>query len=166
VGRAHTHVRAVLALLDAAPELQDAVREGKIGSSVAKEIATVARGDQMKQRALTQKAVTIGKNSKNAAAREELEEALRAEKAEKAAKKGKVLKARVMPEEKLRALGERLGKLLEAKVREADMQKLLAAGVDVLLEEIRKDEKMVAAYTLGAFQALGAASGVKVNLDI
>ena len=64
VGRNHVHVNNTLALLEAPEELQKAVKEGKVGGTLAKKIATSARGNKAKQKELTEKAIKAGKDKK------------------------------------------------------------------------------------------------------
>jgi hypothetical protein len=166
VGKADTHVIETLSLLEADEEVQDAVRTGKVGATVAKAIATTARGDKAAQKDLLAEAKTAkGKGADAKAARARLAKKLLDKKQAKAEAKGKTLKIRALDDAQLSGLGLSVAKLLEAKVKEA-WPSTDPKTIEDVLEMVKKDEKLVAAYTLGALHALHAAAGQKVNLDI
>lgn len=58
VGRAHVHVSKTLTLLTADESVQQAVADGTVTSTLAKEIATKAKGNKAKQKELLAKAKT------------------------------------------------------------------------------------------------------------
>lgn len=62
VGRVSRHVTQMLALVEADDSVKDAVKDGKIGKQVAKDIATKAKGDKGKQKELTEKAIDAKKD--------------------------------------------------------------------------------------------------------
>jgi ParB/RepB/Spo0J family partition protein len=164
VGRAHMHVRQIMNLLEAAPEVQQAVASGEIGKSVAKEIATNAKGDPKKQKELVEKAKAVG-SKKDAAGRREIKRELEKSRIEKAQRKGKTIKALPLSAGELSKLGASVGAMLAKKLVEAKVPN------DGTEEDIYKwagaDDKLAAAFTFGALQALKAAAGVQgINLDI
>lgn len=164
VGRAQVHVVASLAMLDGDASLQEAVKAGKITTTIAKNIAVHARGDKAKQAELVAEAAAAGNDK---VAKRKVAAKIEQSRQDKAAKKGRVLKVRLLTNEQLDELGAKVAKLLEAKAKEAGMQKHLAGGLDALVAHVKTDEKLVAAYTLGAIQGLKAAAGLKgIELDI
>lgn len=88
VGRNHVHVNNTLALLEAPAELQEAVKKGEVGGTLAKKIAVVGRGNKAKAAELTKAAKAAGKDKKKQRAVKAEVEAARVE---NAAKKGKTL---------------------------------------------------------------------------
>lgn len=166
VGRADTHVIETLALLDADQELQDAVKSGAVGATIAKVIATTARGDKQAQKEMVAEAkVAKGKDGAAKAAKARLAKRIADTKAAKAAAKGKVLKIRALTDEQLSELGSKQAKLLEVKTKEAWPVNTFKTLED-MVEAMAKDEKLAAAFTLGTVFALRAAAGMKVDLDI
>lgn len=165
VGKADTHVIETLALLESDEELQAAVKDGSVGSTMAKVIATTARGDKAAQKELTKEAQAArGKGADAKAAKARLLKKLEDKKAAKAAAKGKTLKIKSMTDDALSELGAKMAKALEVKVKEAGWKKF--ETLEEMVEAMAKDEKLTAAFTLGAVMALRAAAGIKVNLDI
>ncbi len=165
VGKADTHVIETLALLEADEDLQDAVKKGTVGATMAKVIATTARGDKAAQKELTEEAKKAkGKGADAKAAKARLLKKLEDKKAAKAAAKGKTLKMKSMTDDALSELGAKMAKALEAKVKEAGWKKF--ETLEDMVEMVAKDEKLVAAFTLGTVLALRAAAGIKVELDI
>jgi ParB/RepB/Spo0J family partition protein len=58
VGASDAHVKDRLALLDAAPEVQDALKNGDVGSTLAEQIVNHAKDDHKKQAEMVEKAKT------------------------------------------------------------------------------------------------------------
>lgn len=154
VGRKHMHVNQILALVNADESLKQAVADGKIGKTMAKEIASSARGDKAKQKELTEAAVSAGKDKSK---RRVLLKSVQAAKVAKAAKKGRTLKMRVLDETALNELGASVAKALQKNLMDA--KALMHANS--LDKWISQDAKLVAAFTYGALQALKAAGGAK-----
>ncbi len=158
VQRAHVHIVATLALLDADDSLKDAVKSKKIGGTMAKKIATAARGNKAKQAELTKEAVEAGSDKKKKRVVLGKVEQVRAA---KAAAKGKTIKMRALNDDQLSEMGEKLAKHLVAVMKEAKVE-----GDRDLAKWIHADEQLVVAFTFGALQALKAAAGVKVELEL
>lgn len=160
VGRKQMHVTSILALADADESLKQAVKEGKINKTMAKDIATNARGDKEKQAELTKEAVAAGNDkTKRRVITRKVEEAKQA----KAVKRGKrVPKMRALSDAELSALGASIAQNLPK----------LAMDAKVMMYEkdfgkwISQDDKLVVAFTFGALQALKAAAGIKVKLEL
>lgn len=166
VQRRHVHVVATLALVDASPELKEAVAKGEIGGTMAKDIAVAARGDAALQAELTQDAKKAGKGGKvDKDALQAVKAKIHTARANKAAKKGKTIKAKVLAGEQISKAGDKAAKHLVTLLKEI--------GGDFVAEEadlaalFSKDEKMAAAYTFGVLNALKFAAGVKnIPLEI
>lgn len=163
VGRKHMHVSQMLALIDADASVKEALSTGKIGKTAAKEIASAAKGDKEKQKVLVAQAEAIGKDAKNKKARRQFKEAVDETKVKKAAKKGRKLMPRRLSEDQLAALGEKLADHLKKLMKEAGV------SAEMKSEEYRaiiaKDEKLAAAATFGALEALKACAGLEVGLE-
>lgn len=158
VGRADVHVTDTLALLEADASLKDAVKDGTVGATVAKQIAVVAKGDKAKQAELTKDAVDAGKDKVK---RRAVIAKIDATKVAKAAAKGKVLKIRALTDDQLSEIGSKLAKHLLALLKEAKLD----AALD-LAAWVKQDEKLAVAYTSGALAALRAAAGEKISLEV
>lgn len=163
VGRAQVHVVATLALANADESLKLAVAEGRIGKSIAKDIAVNARGDKDLQAVLTAETIAAkGDKSAERVVRRRVEEA----KVTKAIKRGvqRVPKMRALSDEELSALGasvaERLPALIEAAGPSAKK------GQKDLTKWVSLDDNLALAFTFGALQALKAAAGIKVELKV
>lgn len=156
VGRKHMHVMSILALIDGDDSLKEAAKTGAIGKTMAKEIATHARGDKAKQAELTQAAVAAGGDKKKLrAVKAQLDQARRG----KAAKKGRVLKIRALSDEQLSALGSALAEKMATLLKEA------GKPLDFDMQAwVGKNEDLALAASFGALQALKAAAGVDVKL--
>ena len=158
VGRNHVHVNNTLALLEAPESLREAVASGQVGLTVAKNIATAARGDTEKLAELTKQAVEAGGDKAKVAQVKEATEAARQERAEK---EGRTLKVKPLTAEKL----DDLGKKMAAQLQEA----LASAGISddrALMAEVSGDNKLAAVFTLGVVMALKKAAGLKVSLAV
>lgn len=158
VGRKQVHVVATMALLDADESVKDAVKSGEVNSTMAKQIAVHARGDKAKQAELVVAAKAAGKDkTKRAVVKQSIDDSRRA----KAAKKGKVLKMRALSDAELSTLGAKLANLMADKMRDAGMD------LDADLRTwVAADDKLALAFTFGALEALKAAAGVVINLDV
>jgi len=158
VGRKHVHVIQILALVNADESLKQAVADKKIGKTMAKEIAQVARGDKAKQKELTLAAVAAGSDKGK---RRVLLKTVQATRTEKAAKRGRVLKIHVMDAAALNELGDTMAKALPKKLMTAKA----VMHADALDKWIAGDAKLIAAFTYGALQALKSAAGAKAKLE-
>jgi ParB family chromosome partitioning protein len=154
VGRKHMHVNQILALVDADESVKQAVKDGTIGKTMAKEIASTARGDKAKQKELVEQAAAAGKGKGK---RRVLLNSIQATKVAKAAKKGRTLKIRALDDAALSELGASMAKALQKNLMNAKA----AMHADALDKWIAQDPKLVAAFTYGALQALKAAAGAK-----
>lgn len=156
VGRKQVHVVEILNLLKADESVQEAAKDGSIGKTMAKKIATVAKGDKVVQKALVEKAKAAGKDkSKRRELVKEVEKAHRST----AAKKGKTLKIRALSDAELSDIGSKMAQHLAQILEEQD----ISVEVD-LVAMIKKDPKLVMAYTTGALDALKVAAGGANNL--
>lgn len=158
VGRKEMHVTEMLALLEADPDLKEAVVKGEVGKTQAKQIAKHAKGDSQAQKALTAKAKAANKGDKSA--KKDLDKGLDAAKRAKAAKKGRTLKMRALSDEELNKLGQDMAAQLRKHLKQAGK----AEDFDVRTW-VTKDDKLALAATFGAIMALRAAAGIKTDLD-
>lgn len=161
VGRKHMHVSQMLALIDADESLKDAVASGKVGKQMAKDIASTTKGDKEKQKELTAKAVALGANTKDKKKRRALVADIDAAKVKKAASKGKTLKMRALSDDQLSEIGAKMSKHLVVLMKEAGLEE----NAD-LRAWIATDEKRSVAFAFGALEALKAAAGEKLSLEI
>lgn len=159
VQRAHVHVVATLALLEADQSLQEAVKGKKITGTLAKDIATAARGNLAKQAELVNDAIAAGTDAKK---KRVVVQKVRAARVAKAASKGKTLKMRALTDDQLSEIGAKLAKHLQALIKECPTK----VEPEELTELIKKDEMLAVAFTFGALQGLKAAAGVKVELEV
>lgn len=168
VGRKQMHISQMLALIDADDSVKEALASGKIGKTDAKEIASAAKGDKEKQRALVAQAAAVGKNKKDKGGRRAVKEAIQQTKAAKAAKKGKVLKMRALSDDQLKEIGEKVAKHLSVLMKEAGIKGEGGAAIteDELRAWVAKDEKLAVAFAFGALQATKKAAGLPVELEI
>lgn len=159
VGRKQMHVTEILALANADESVKQAVKDGKIGKTMAKQIATHARGDKAKQAELAAEAVAAGKDKgKRRALIRKVDDSRRA----KAAKKGKTLKMRALSDAELSTLGASVAARLPKMIMDA----AVTMHEKHLDKWISQDDKLAVAFTYGALQALKAAAGVKVKLEV
>jgi len=157
VSRGTVMVTEMLALIEADDSVKDAVASGAIGKTQAKEIASKAKGDNAKQAELVKVATEAAGKDKAKALRSAIGKARQ----EKAAKKGKVLKIRALSDAELSQIGGDLAIRMADKMRDAGMD------LDTDLRAwAAKDDGLALAFTLGALEALKAAAGVKIDLDI
>lgn len=159
VGRKQVHVTEILALANADESLKQAVKEGKVGKTMAKQIATHARGDKAKQAELAAAAAAAGKNkAARRAVITQIDDARRG----KAAKKGRQLKMRALSDAELSTLGAQIA----ARMPKLIMDAKVMMHENRLDKWIAEDDKLVVAFTFGALQALKAAAGMKVKLEL
>lgn len=150
-----------MALVDAAPELQKAVKEKKVSATVAKKIAVTAKGDTAKQKKLTKQAIAAkGDAKKTDALAQEIEKTRRT----KAASKGRTLKLQPISKVQLTELGMKAERYLKTKLKEAQLD--IAMTTEDMREWTAKTNDRAAAYQYGVMDALKAVAGIKVNLDI
>ena len=151
VGRKQVHVSEILNLLKADDSVKEAVASGAIGKTMAKRIATVAKGDAETQKALTQQAKEAGKDqAKRTQLKTSVDKAHRAS----AAKRGKVLKIRALSDAQLSEIGAKMAEHLVALMGKQG----LSIEMD-LVGMFRKDPMLVIAYSAGALDALKVAAG-------
>lgn len=158
VGRAHLHINEMLALLKADTSLQDAVADGSIGKTVAKKIATSARGDKAKQAELVAQAKAVGTDKTKRVA---LKAAVHKQRAAKAAKTGKVIKIRALSDVELSQIGSDIATRVVALLAKAE----LPADTN-LREWCKLDTELILAYSIGALSALKVAAGLTNDLDL
>lgn len=162
IGKDATHIREMMVLLEADKSVQDAVTSGAIGKTVAKRIANEVKGDKKKQAELVAAATAAAKSGKggNKKVEAELDTARRARQQDRA-KKGKAVKMRALSDAELSAIGSKLSQHMVDKMTEAGKP----LDFDVR-EWIAKDDNLALAFTYGALEALKAAAGMVVELNI
>lgn len=151
VGRKQVHVTEILNLLQADESVKEAAEKGEIGKTMAKKIATAAKGDKAKQAELVKAAKAAGDDKE---AQRAVKRKVDTTRIEKAAKKGKVLKIRALSDAELSDIGSKMAEHLSMMLENM--------GISVeedLVEMIKKDPKLVMAYTTGALDALKVAAG-------
>jgi len=157
VSRSGPHVIKTLNLISADDEVKDAVKKGKMGATLAKEIATAAKGDKEAQKELTRRAVSAKDKGELAEVKRDVER----KRVEKEAKRGRVAKMRALTDAELNKLGlevsEALAKLME--------EQGIKPGAD-LMRRIRGDEDMALAFTFGTLAGLQRAAGNEVSLTV
>lgn len=157
VGRAQMHIVTSLALLDADADVQEAVKEGKVSATTAKQIAVHARGDKAKQKELIAEAKAAGKDK---AKRVAVQASIEAQRQSKNKAKGKTLKLRAMTDDQLAKRGIAVSAHLESL-----MEELGHKSVTDVAKWIPKHGELRLAAAYGALQALKAAAGVDSNLE-
>lgn len=157
VGRASVHVTEILNLLKADESVKEAVATGKIGKTMAKQIATAARGDTAKQKELVAKATeAAGKGKGN---RRAVLKAVDDQKVAKAKAKGKTLKIRALSDIELSQIGAAMATTLAEQLKSAG----LALDAD-LTAWVKNNQMYIIAYAFGALEALKVAAGQPDNL--
>lgn len=164
VGRKHMHVSQMLALIDADESLKQALISGKISKQMAKDIAATTKGDKEAQKELTAQASAVGKNTKDAKGRKAVKQAIQAKKVQKAAKKGRALKMCALDDDQLKEMGEKLSKHLVVLMKEAGIKEATTSAAFRAM--VAKSEPMAVAFTFGAIEALKAAAGLKISLEL
>lgn len=160
VGRKQVHVTSMLALLDTDEEVQEALKAGHIGTTVAKEIAVHARGDKVTQKKLVKQAKAAGKDKK---ARRAVKREIEKVRVEKAQKQGRVVKMRALTDAQLSDLGSAAASHLETLLAKAGLP---ADVAETDLEFIRSDALMAVAFAYGQLQGLKAAAGLEVDFEV
>lgn len=160
VSRSGPHVIKTLNLLSADDEVKEAVKQGKMGATLAKEIATAAKGDAAAQKELAKRAVAAN-TSKDKKALAVVKRDVERKRVEKEAKRGRVAKMRALTDAELNGLGSEVADHLAKLMKERGMK----PDVD-LMRRIRGDEDMALAFTFGALAGLQRAAGAEVNLSI
>jgi ParB-like chromosome segregation protein Spo0J len=154
-GRSDSTIWYGLALVEADEDLVEAITSGKVGTTIAKQIAVNARGDKAKQKELTAKAKAAkGDNKKTAALKKEIDDARRA----KAAKErpNLKLKAKKADEAEIAQLGQ------DVAARLKDLMEKMEMALDADMHEwISNDRELQIAASFGALEALKKVMGVK-----
>lgn len=164
VGRSDIHVMSSLALLESSAELQAAVKSGEVGITLAKEIATIAKGDEEAQKDLVQQAKDAGgdKVKKRAVLVN-----VRKLQQTKATAKGKALSGKVKSPEELRELVTKMEIALNTSREVAELASrdspLTGIGAKELVEFFSKDDAHAAAYHAGVLNALRFVLGENVG---
>lgn len=157
VGRASVHVTEILNLLNADESVKEAVATGKIGKTMAKQIATAAKGDKAKQQELVAKASAAkagGKGTKRAVLK-----AVDDQKVAKAKAKGKTLKIRALSDVEL----SQIGAMMAASLADQLKNEGIALDSDLAVW-VKNNSKYSIAYAFGALEALKVAAGQPNNL--
>lgn len=151
VGRKQVHVTETMNILKADDSVKDAVTDGSIGKTIAKQIAKVAKGDKAKQQEMVAAAKAVGKDStKRRALLKDVEKT----RAAKAAKTGRILKIRALSDGELSDIGMEMAKFLLVALDGAGMTEKTD-----LKAWVTKDHELAVAYTFGALEALKVAAG-------
>lgn len=165
-GRGHHHVRVSLQMLETDEEVLKAVQDGTIGVTLAKELGDKMKGDKEAQREVVRELRAAGKDKKaKAAAKKAAKAKVQTAKEKRAERQGRELKMRALTDEQLSALGAKVAKSLEELLKDAGYA-AFPDGAKQLEREASTDNKLAAAFTLGALQALKAAAGMKINLTL
>lgn len=149
-------IQAALALVDADESVKEAVTTGKVGATLAREIAQKAKGDKKKQRELVEKAAKGGRAKD--AVREEVKRI-----------QGAQARRRLNAPEKIKPLGAAQLEEQQAKLYGQFVEAAAAEGlgdIDAMLAACSKDGKLSAAFYLGAYLATLAARGEKVKISL
>ena len=160
VGRAHMHVAEILNILKADDSVKDAVKDGSIGKTMAKQISKIAKGDTEKQKQLVEDA----KKAKNAPARRALLKDLDNTRVTKAASKGKVLKIRSLSNHELSEIGTVIAEQLVAAMEFAGIKPDADIRAQLATEDDSAQLDLATAYYFGALQALKVAAGATNDL--
>jgi ParB-like chromosome segregation protein Spo0J len=151
VGHKAPHVVEILNLARADDVVKEAAKDGSIGRTQAKQIATHAKGDRAKQIELVAAAKKAGKS---AAAKREVKALIDDARRNKNAKVGRVLKIRALTDEQLSAIGASVALHLKKCLAEAKMP--LDSDMRAW---VKADDKLALAATFGALEALKMAAG-------
>lgn len=158
IGKYERQVREALALLDAAPEVLEAVEKKEISTTLARNIATKHKGNKEAQKAATEKAAKGDKKTKKVVA----EEVSRVER--RRLKPGQEVKVKQLGPQQIADLESVIAKkFVEAMNAGPGVGNWTLEGVK---SDIKKDDKQAQAYLLGAAQALQAVLGHKVNVSV
>ncbi len=153
-GKSDMHISDTLSLIDADPDLKDALAKGELGSTLAKQIAIKHRGDASEQKKLVAKAKT-GKQGV-AAVKEDLKR-----KKLKTFRKGPVVKAqRVLSANRLETIDgeitDRLKELLEATSTSRGRLKAF----------VKESDERALAYAAGLLRGVQIARGVETDASV
>lgn len=159
VGRTETTVKEALALLAADPKLLEAVKSGKVGVTDAKMIVNSTGKDAAAQAAIVDAAAAAGgKKAGKAAITKRLQDI----KKQRAVAAGKTVKMRALTNDQLSAIGARMSDHLVVLLKEAGVSQ---EDTD-LRAWVKADEKLAAAFALGALDALKVAAGQDLDLMV
>lgn len=160
-GRGLYHVHASLKLLNADSDVVDAVKDGTIGTSLGKDIATKVK-DKSVQKEIVKAVKEAGNDkTKKKAAVKQAKKTIRESQERHAAARGKELKIRALTDEQLNEHGANVNKWLVDLLKDAGYK-----DNDELLKACESDDKLAAAFTLGALNGLKLAAGLKINLKL
>lgn len=154
-GKSGTHINKALALLEADSSVTQAVEDGSVSATLAKQIAVKAKGDKGKQKEMVAKAQAGGKQGKKAV-KEEAERMTR--------RRPNGVKPVV-----IKPLGQAQMEELEAKMSALFSKAFKSLGyesMEAVRVEISKDDSLSLAYLMGTAQALQAALGHKIKLEV
>lgn len=153
VGRSAQHIEYTLGLLEADDSVKAAVAKGDITPTQGKEIAKRAKGDNVAQREIVAAAsATSDKKARAKVIKQKVREVQEA--------KGRKLKMRALSDEELSELGAKVAKQLEAVLADVGVTD------EQLMAQVAADNKLAAAFSLGAIKALRAAAGIKEVLTV
>ena len=150
-GKSDMHISDTLSLIDADPELKDALSKGQLGSTLAKQIAIKARGDTAEQKKLVAKA----KTGKKGVA--EVKEDLKRKKL-KNFTKGPVVKAqRVLTANRLETLDE------EIQVRFKELLEANGSSRGRIKAFVKESDERALCYAAGLLRGIQVARGVETD---
>lgn len=158
VSRRHVHVVEMLGLLKADESVKEAAQSGEIGKTIAKTIARVAKGDNKLQKQLVKKVKAAGNDK---AKLKEVTKEIEHHRHAKAESEGRVVRTQGLSYDELEQLGTRVAGLLAEKLQICGF----ALDHDVR-HMIAKDDRYALAFTYGAMEAIKAARGGSINLDV
>ena len=146
-----------LALLDAHPDVQAAVKSGKLSGGIAKSIAVNARGNKAKQAELAAAAVAAGKDKTKKKA---VLTAIDDERRKKAKAAGKKLKMRALTDDQLSTIGKKMADVLVERMASIS----LAPDTNLTAWLRDGDGDINVAFAFGVLEGLKAAAGMPVDL--
>lgn len=162
VGRSHMHVFSALKLLTADPDVLAAVKDGTISATVAKEMAVKVGSDPAAQREMVASVRAAGKDKKKLkAAKKSIKTKTRAVQEKRATARGRTLKMRALTDADLGVLGSKVAGYLATLMKDAGI-----VDAESFMVAVSSDNKLAAAYTLGALHGLRNAAGEKINLKL
>lgn len=156
VGRSVQHIEYTMGLLDADDSVKAALVDGTLSATDAKEIAKRAKGDKGAQRDI----VVAAKEAKKAGGKKAAKKVVKQKVREHQEAQGRKLKMRALTDEQLSELGAKVAKQLAEVLSDAGLTD------EQLMSEVSTDNKLAAAFSLGAIKALRAAAGVKEVLTV
>lgn len=162
VGRGDAYVFNTLALLTADATVTDALKDGTLPATLAKDIAVQAKGDAALQKELVETVRKAGTDKKNVGkAKQAVRARVREVREEKAAKAGRKLMPQRLTDVQVNEIGAKVAKQLARLLGDAKVK-----DGEALLAIIAKEDALAAAYTLGALHGLRVATGEKINLTV